>query len=77
MFTISTSLTMEQTPNQMGTMMSVHSAAVNMGAMVASILGGIVIASYSYSLYGIIMGLIGLLGALFFYRYSIDPTKIP
>jgi predicted MFS family arabinose efflux permease len=75
MFTVSTSLTMEQVPDQMGTMMSVHSAAINMGATIASILGGIVIMAYSYSFYGLIMGVIGLVGALIFYRYSIDPTQ--
>ncbi len=75
MFTVSTSLTMEQVPDHMGTMMSVHSAAINMGATIASILGGIVIMAYSYSFYGLIMGVIGLVGALIFYRYSIDPTQ--
>lgn len=75
MFTVSTSLTIEQVPEHMGTMMSVHSAAINMGATVASILGGIIIVSYSYSIYGLIMGIIGLVGALIFYRYSIDPTQ--
>jgi predicted MFS family arabinose efflux permease len=75
MFTVSTSLTLEQVPQHIGTMMSVHSAAINMGATVASILGGIMIVSYSYSIYGLIMGLIGLVGAVIFLRYSIDPTQ--
>jgi predicted MFS family arabinose efflux permease len=74
MFTVSTSLTLEQVPENMGTMMSVHSAAINMGATIASILGGIVIVSYSYSIYGLVMGVIGLVGALIFYIYSNDPT---
>ena len=75
MFTVSTSLTLEQLPGNMGTMMSVHSAAVNMGATLASIVGGVVLTSYSYSIYGVVMGVIGLMGALIFFRYSVDPTR--
>ena len=74
MFTVSTSLTLEQLPRNMGTMMSVHSAAVNMAATVASIIGGVILVAFSYSIYGIVMGCIGLVGALFFFRYSVDPT---
>ena len=74
MFTVSTSLTLEQLPQNMAAMMSVHAAAINMGAMVASILGGVIIVSYSYSTYGFVMGLIGIVGAVIFLRYSIDPS---
>jgi predicted MFS family arabinose efflux permease len=77
MFTVSTSLTLEQLPKNMGTMMSTHAAAVNMGAMVASIIGGIVLLPYSYSVYGIIMGGVGIIGALFFLKYTIEPGLGP
>jgi len=74
MFTVSTSLTLEQLPRYMGSMMSVHSAAVNMGATVASIIGGIILISFRYSIYGVVMGIVGLVGALCFFIYTLDPS---
>ena len=75
MGTVSTSLTAEQVPKQVGAMMSAHSAAINMGAMVASIIGGFMIVSFGYSIFGVVMGVAGVLGALVFQWFSVDPTK--
>jgi len=53
--------------------MSLQSAAMSTGAMVAAIVGGIVITSIGFRSYGLFMGVFGLLGALVFYFFSLDP----
>jgi predicted MFS family arabinose efflux permease len=75
MLSVSTSLTLEQVPHYKGTMMSIHSAATSMGTMTAAILGGVILLLSSYKLFGIVMGIIGIVGSLIFYLYTMDPAQ--
>jgi predicted MFS family arabinose efflux permease len=76
MGTVSTSLTVEQVPQHVGEMMSAHSAAINMGSMLASVIGGLMIASFGYSFFGFLMGLLGVVGAFTVQLLSVDPTMV-
>ena len=73
MITATTSLTLDQLPLYRGTVMSLQSAAVGLGAMVAAIVGGIVISSIGFGSYGLIIGVFGFLGSIVFFFFSIDP----
>jgi predicted MFS family arabinose efflux permease len=75
MIAVSTSLTLEQVPHYKGTMMSIHSAAISMGTMTAAILGGVILLLSNYNIFGIVMGIIGIVGSLIFYLYTMDPTQ--
>ena len=72
MITATTSLTLDQLPLYRGTVMSLQSAAVGLGAMVAAIVGGIVISSIGFGSYGLIIGVFGFLGSIVFF-FSVDP----
>jgi predicted MFS family arabinose efflux permease len=73
MLTAITSLTLDQLPLYRGTVMSLQTAAVGLGSMVAAIVGGIVITSLGFSTYGLLMGVLGFLGTITFYLFSVDP----
>lgn len=75
MLTVSISLTLEQVPDWRGTMMSIHSASMSVGSMLAASLGGIILIAFNYSVLGIVMGIIGIVGCLSFYLFSVDPIK--
>jgi predicted MFS family arabinose efflux permease len=75
MLSVSTSLTLEQLPRYKETMMSIHSAATSMGSMTAAILGGMILSFSDYSIFGFVMGVIGIIGALIFFLYTKDPTQ--
>lgn len=75
MIAVSTSLTLEQVPHYKGTMMSIHSAAISMGTMTAAIFGGVILLLSNYNIFGIVMGIIGIVGSLIFYLYAMDPTQ--
>jgi DHA1 family inner membrane transport protein len=73
MLTAITSLTLDQLPLYRGTVMSLQTAAVGLGSMVAAIVGGIVITSLGFGYYGLLMGVLGFLGTITFYFFSVDP----
>jgi predicted MFS family arabinose efflux permease len=75
MIAVSTSLTLEQVSNYKGTMMSIHSAATSMGTMTTAVLGGVILLLSNYNIFGILMGIAGILGSLIFYLYTMDPTQ--
>jgi DHA1 family inner membrane transport protein len=73
MISATTSLTLDQLPLFRGTVMSLQSAAVGIGGMMAAIIGGIVITSFGFGSYGLLMGVLGFLGMITFYFFSVDP----
>lgn len=73
MITATTSLTLDQLPLHRGTVMSLQSAAVGLGGMVAALVGGIVITAIGFGSYGVLMGVLGFLGTIVFYFFSTDP----
>ncbi len=74
MITVITSLTLEQLPQLRGTVMSLQSAAVSLGSMLAAVAGGILITSMGYAFYGITMASVGFCGAVIFHQFSRDPS---
>lgn len=73
MITGTKSLTLDQLPLYRGTVMSLQSAAMSTGAMVAAIVGGIVITSIGFGSYGLLVGFFGFLASIMFYFFSVDP----
>ena len=68
------SLMLEQVPAFRGTMMSLTSAAINLGIGLGGAIGGIIIDSLSYPYVGLCLGSIGFVAVLF-YGLSTDPCK--
>jgi MFS family permease len=68
-------LTLEQLPKFRGTMMSVDSAAVNLGSAVGGAIGGLALLWFDYEGVGSVLGAMGVLAALVFYFFATDPTR--
>ena len=66
-------LALEQVPDSRGTMMSLNSAAMSVGAMLSTVIGGVAIASLGFSGYGVIMFTISLAAAITFYAWTREP----
>ncbi|MFA9496305.1 MAG: MFS transporter [Candidatus Bathyarchaeota archaeon] len=66
-------LALEQVPDSRGTMMSLNSAAMNVGAMLSTVIGGLAIDSLGFSGYGSIMFTISLAAAITFYAWTLEP----
>ena len=75
MITAFSSLTLEQVPMFRGTMMSMSSAAVSLGSTIGSGVGGLVLLSFDYGILGFILEFIGIVVALIFYLFAIDPVR--
>ncbi len=74
-YPVAISLTLEQVPEFRGPMMSLNSAAGNLGMALGSGVGGMVILVYGYGLVGISFGALGILGTLIYHILVIDPTR--
>jgi len=74
-YPVAISLTLEQVPGFRGTMMSLNSAAGNLGMALGSGVGGVVLLVYDYGLVGISLGALGILGTLIYHTQVIDPTR--
>jgi predicted MFS family arabinose efflux permease len=73
-YTASESLTLEQVPGLKGTVMSLNSIALSVGATLGTVIGGVLLISYSYG--G--LGLIGLfsVAASILYLLAVKEPKI-
>jgi len=68
------SLTLEQVPEFRGTMMSIDTAAINLGSAFGTALGGLTLLSFDYEGLGIVLGVMGVAAAILFHFLTIDPT---
>ncbi len=66
-------LALEQVPDSRGTMMSLNSAAMSMGAMLSTVIGGLAIDSLGFSGYGLIMFTISFAATITFYAWTREP----
>lgn len=66
-------LALEQVPDSRGTMMSLNSAAMSMGAMLSTVIGGVAIDSLGFNGYGLIMFTISLAATITFYAWTREP----
>jgi len=69
------SLTLEQVPEFRGTMMSIDTAAINLGSAFGTALGGLALLSFGYEGLGIALGVMGVAAAVVFYLLTTDPTR--
>jgi predicted MFS family arabinose efflux permease len=69
------SLTLEQIPNFRGTMMSVDTAALNLGAALGTVAGGLALLTFGYAGMGLVLGAVCTLGALMWALFAVDPTR--
>ncbi len=63
-------LALEQVPDSRGTMMSLNSAAMNVGGMLSTVIGGVAISRLGFTGYGAIMFTISLAAAITFYAWT-------
>jgi predicted MFS family arabinose efflux permease len=69
------SLTLEQVPEFRGTMMSIDTAAINLGSAFGTALGGLALLSFGYEGLGIALGVMGVAAAVVFHFLTTDPTR--
>jgi len=67
-------LALEQIPKFRGTMMSIDTAAINLGYAVGTVIGGLALLSFDYEGLGMALGVMGVAAAVVFYFLTIDPT---
>lgn len=75
MITTAYSLTLEQVPSFRGTMMSVNSAAANIGSALGAGIGGLVLLLWDYEFVGLSLGVMIIAAAIIYYLAVHDPTR--
>jgi len=73
--TAANSLTLEQTPEFRGTMMSVNAAASNMGSTLGAGVGGLALLMFDYEGMALSLGVMSIAAAIVFQLLAIDPTR--
>jgi len=68
-------LTLEQVPKFRGTMMSIDTAAINLGAAFGTTVGGLALLYFNYEGLGSTLGAMGIVAAVVFFFLAVDPTK--
>lgn len=71
----SSSLTLEQLPKYRGAVMSLSSATGNIGIALGAGLGGFILLWYDYRMLGMSLGAVGILAAIIYHLFVIDPVK--
>jgi len=66
------SLFLEQIPSYRSSMMAFNTASANMGGAIGAALGGAILLWSSYSILGIVLGLLGVFGSLLIYFFVKD-----
>ena len=69
-------LSLEQVPDSRGTMMSLNSAAMRIGSLLGTSVGGLVIVFYGWKVLGLLFGFIGVISALIYLLFVEDPAKL-
>jgi len=72
----SSSLTLEQIPKYRGVIMSLNSATGNIGIALGAGLGGFILLWYNYEMLGLSLGVIGILAAIIYQLFVVDPVII-
>jgi DHA1 family inner membrane transport protein len=74
-FTAGGSLVIEQLPKFRATMMSLNTAAMNLGILLASVVGGAILNLFNYQTMALTLGGFGVLGLILWVSMVKDPTK--
>jgi len=70
------SLTLEQIPSFRGTMMSLDTAAFNLGSALGTTVGGLALLISGYEVLGFILGALCIMGAFVWSLFAVDPTRM-
>ena len=73
---VSNSLSLEQVPGYRGSMMSLNSGSISLGAALGSAIGGLALTYGDYSVLGICLGFLGIVAAIVYYLFTHDPTTL-
>jgi len=73
---VSNSLSLEQVPEYRGSMMSLNSGFISLGAAMGSAIGGLALTYGDYSVLGVSLGFLGMVAALIYYLFTNDITKL-
>ena len=73
-YAASNSLALEQLSSFRGTMMSLNSVAINLGATIGTAIGGAILLVYSWELVGLVLGVFSLCAASIFVFFVSDPV---
>jgi predicted MFS family arabinose efflux permease len=73
-YSASDNLTLEQLPEFRGTMMSISSASSSLGSTLGAGIGGLVLMMWGYGSLGFSLGSFGMIAAIVYLLFSIDPT---
>jgi predicted MFS family arabinose efflux permease len=68
-------LSLEQVPDSRGTMMSLNSAAMRIGSLLGTSIGGLTIIVYGWRALGLLLGSTGVLSAVIYLLFVNDPIK--
>ena len=71
------SLIVEQVPEYRGTMMSLTSAANNMGMALGAAIGGAILLNFNYGVFGATLGVIGIVSVGLLQLLGSDPIRTP
>lgn len=71
-----TSLNLEQIPEYRSSMMSLSVTSRLIGGTLGAGLGGLVLLLFGYGGLGMVLGLLGLLSAIVYYLFAVDPTRV-
>ena len=74
-FTSSISLTLEQAPVYRGAMMSLNTAALSLGRVIGSAVGGFSLLYFGWESVGYSMGVLGFVASILYAFLTIDPIK--
>ena len=74
-FTSSISLTLEQVPAYRGTMMALNTAALSLGPVIGSAVGGFSLLYWSWESVGYSMGVLGFVASILYAFLTIDPIR--
>jgi len=69
-------LSLEQVPDSRGTMMSLNSAAMRIGSLLGTSIGGLTIIVYGWRVLGLLFGFTGILSALIYLLFVEEPVKL-
>ena len=69
------SYNLEQVPKFRGAMMSIITAAMNIGEAIGAGIGGLALLLYGYNVLGISLGTFGIAAAMIYQLLTIDPTR--
>ena len=74
-FTAGGALIIEQLPKFRSTMMSLNTAFMNVGMLLASLIAGVLLNTYGYQAVGVVLGSLGILGAVVWIAFVKEPVK--